>query len=134
MTFVLSNGLRRTLTIDAVVSAASALLLLFAGDELAQWLAIPEMLLRYAAILLVPFAIYVGTLARRETVTRSGVAAVIGMNIAWVVASVWLVLARSVRPSPVGYVFIVGQALAVALLAELQYMGLRRATPRSVAA
>ena len=75
MTFALSNGLRRTLTIDAVVSAASAMLLLFAGDELAHWLAVPEALLRYAGILLVPFAIYVGTLARRETVTRSGVAA-----------------------------------------------------------
>ena len=134
MTFVLSNGLRRTLTIDAVVSAASAVLLLFAGDELARWLAVPETLLRYAGGLLVPFALYVGTLARREAVTRSGVAAVIGMNIAWVVASVWLVIGSSVRPSPAGYVFIGCQALAVALLAELQYMGLRRAAPRSVPA
>ena len=134
MTFLLSNGLRRTLTIDAVVSAASALLLLFAGDELAQWFAIPEMLLWYAAILLVPFAIYVGTLARRETVTRSGMAAVIGMNIAWVVASVWLVMGSSVRPSPAGYVFIVGQALAVALLAEFQYMAVRRAAARGAPA
>ena len=134
MTFVLSNGLRRTLTIDAVVSTASALLLQFAGDELAQWLAVPETLLRYAGILLVPFAIYVGIVARREVVTRSGVGAVIGMNIAWVVASVWLVMGSSVRPSPAGYVFIVGQALAVAVLAELQYMGLRRAAPPSAAA
>lgn len=134
MTFVLSNGLRRTLTIDAVVSGASALLLVFAGDELAQWLAVPEKLLRNVGVLLVPFAIYVGTLARRETVTRSGVGAVVGMNIAWVVASLWLVTGSSVRPSPAGYAFIVGQALAVALLAELQYMGLRRAAPRSAAA
>jgi len=134
MTFALSNGLRRTLTIDAVVSAASAMLLLFAGDKLAHWLAVPEALLRYAGILLVPFAIYVGTLARRETVTRSGVGAVIGMNIAWVVASVWLVMASDVRPSPAGYAFIVSQAMAVALLAELQYMGLLRAAPRSAAA
>ena len=46
MIFVPSNVLRRTLSIDAVVSAASALLLLLAGDELAQWLAVPETLLR----------------------------------------------------------------------------------------
>ena len=90
--------------------------------------------LRYAGILLVPFAIYVGTLARGEMITRSGVGAVIGMNIAWVAASAWLVMGSSIRPSPAGYVFIVSQALAVALLAELQYMELRRAAPRSAAA
>ena len=133
MTFVLSNGLRRTLTIDAVVSGASAVLLLVAGDALARWLAVPETLLRYAGILLVPFAVYVGTLARRETATRSSVGAVIGMNIAWVVASAWLVMGSAVRPTAAGYVFIVSQAVAVALLAELQYIGLRRAAPRSVA-
>ena len=133
MTFVLSNGLRRTLTIDAVVSAASALLLVLTANELARWLAVPETLLRYAGILLVPFAIYVGTLARREAVRRFAVGAVIGMNIAWVVASVWLVLGSAVRPNAAGYVFIVSQALAVAMLAELQYIGLQRAASRSVA-
>ena len=133
MTFVLSNGLRRTLTIDAVVSAASALLLLFAANELARWLAVPETLLRYAGILLVPFAIYVGTLARREAVRRFAVGAVIGMNIAWVVASVCLVLGSAVRPNAAGYVLIVSQAVAVAMLAQLQYIGLQRAASRSVA-
>jgi hypothetical protein len=133
MTPVRSNFLRRALTIDAVVSGVTALLLVLAGTKLARWLDVPEALPRYAAIVLVPFVIYVGILARREVVPRASVVAVIAMNIAWVVASVWLVMGGAIRPNALGYAFIIGQALAVALFAELQYVGLRRAAPRTAA-
>jgi hypothetical protein len=133
MTVVPSTVLRRTLTVDAVVSAAAAFVLVLAGGEIAQWLAIPESLLRSAGIVLVPFAIYVGILARRELLPRASVLAVIGMNIAWVIASLWLAMGSAVQPNAAGYAFIVGQALAVAVLAEMQYIGLRRAAPPRVA-
>ena len=133
MTVVPSTVLRRTLTVDAVVSAAAAFVLVLAGGQIAQWLAIPETLLRSAGIVLVPFAIYVGILARRVVVPRASVIAVIGMNIAWVIGSLWLAMGSTVQPNAAGYAFIVVQALAVAVLAEMQYIGLRRAAPQRVA-
>ena len=131
MTLAVSNFLRRVLTIDAVVSGSTALLLMLAAGQLAPRLGVPDALLRYVAILLVPFAIYVGILARREVVPRGSVVAVIAMNVAWVIASVWLVIGSAIQPNALGYAFIIGQAVAVALFAELQFVGLRKAGLRS---
>ena len=131
MTLAVSSFLRRTLTIDALMTGATALLLVLAGGALAQLLAVPEPLLRYAGVALVPFVLYVGFLARREVVSRASVVAIIALNIAWVVASVWLLVGSSIQPNALGYAFIVAQAVAVALFAELQYVGLRKAEPRT---
>ncbi len=54
------------------------------------------------------------------------VVAVIALNAGWVAASLLLLLAGWVEPNGLGYAFILGQAGAVAVLAEMQYVGLRR--------
>ena len=131
MTLAVSSFLRRALTIDALMTGATALLCVLAGGTLAQLLAVPEPLLRYAGVALVPFVLYVGFQARREIVSRASVVAIIALNIAWVVASVWLLVGSSIQPNALGYAFIVAQAVAVALFAELQYVGLRKAEPRT---
>lgn len=131
MTLAVSSFLRRALIIDAVMTGATALLALLAGGLLAQLLAVPEPLLRYAGVALVPFVLYVGFLARREVVSRASVVAIIALNISWVVASVWLLVGSSIQPNALGSAFIVVQAVAVALFAELQYVGLRKAEPRT---
>lgn len=51
--------------------------------------------------------------------------AVIALNAAWVGASVLLLLLPAWSPTGLGYAFILVQAGAVAVLAEMQYVGLR---------
>ena len=123
-----STYLRRILTIDAAMSGATALLLVLAASALARLLALPELLLRIAGIALVPFVIYVAAVSRREVVPRASVLAIIVMNIAWVIASVWLLLGGVIQPNAFGYAFIIAQAVAVALFAELQLVALRKAS------
>ena len=120
--------LRRVLIADAIASAATGLLMLFGAVPLEQWLAIPAGLLRVAGASLIPFAALVAWLALRETVSRAGVWTVIALNVIWVVDSVALLFTGWVQPAMLGYAFVLLQAAAVAVLAELEYMGLRRAT------
>ena len=133
MTLAISSFLRRALIVDAVVSGATALLLVFAAGILAPWLRVPEPLLRYAGVVLIPFVIYLAFVARRDVVPRPSVLAIIGLNFAWVAASLWLLLGGPIQPNAFGYAFIIAQALAVALFAEVQYVGLRRSDLQRVA-
>jgi len=117
--------LRRILTVDAVISGTSGVLMLAAATLLERRLALPAPLLRYAGFSLLPFAALVLYLAKRDVLPRGGVRTVIALNAAWVVASVALLF--TVTPTTLGYAFVIAQAVTVAALAELQYMGLRRA-------
>jgi hypothetical protein len=51
--------------------------------------------------------------------------AVIGYNVLWALDSALILMTGWLAPSALGYAFVVAQALVVALLAELQYFGLR---------
>jgi hypothetical protein len=75
---------------------------------------------------LLPFAVAVAWLARRDEVSPAGVWAVIAANALWAVDSVVLLFTGWVAPTMLGYGFIVFQAVVVAAFAELQYVGLRR--------
>jgi hypothetical protein len=127
MTLPVTSFLRRALTVDALMTGATGLLLLIGAGMLASLLDVPEPLLRYSGLALIPFALYVGLVARRDRVPRTSIVAIILSNAAWVAASAWLALGSTVRPNALGYAFIVVQAIAVAAFAELQYVGLRRA-------
>ena len=63
--------------------------------------------------------------ARSET-SRLTMFDIIGVNALWVAASVTLLVSGAVEPNLLGYAFVIAQALAVALLAELQFIGMRR--------
>jgi hypothetical protein len=48
------------------------------------------------------------------------------INLAWASGSVLLLVSGRIQPSGLGHAVILGQAFAVAALAELQYVGLRK--------
>lgn len=121
-----STLLRIALFADAAASGATGLLMAFAAGPLADLLALPEALLRYAGLALLPFAALVAGLALRETLARPAVWAVIVCNALWAVDCVALAFGGWVEPSGLGLAFILMQALVVAGLAEAQYVGLRR--------
>lgn len=124
-----SSFLRQVLWADALISGATGLLLLLGASFLAGLLDLPIELLRTAGLVLLPFVAYVVYVATRENPSRGAVWVVILVNILWVAASIGLLLSGWVAPNGLGIAFVVVQALAVGLFAELQVVGLRRAAP-----
>ena len=121
-----SPFLRRALLLDAAISGATGILLALDAGVLQQLLGLPPALLRYAGLALIPFAALLVHLARGERLSPSSVWAVIAGNAAWVVASLAVLLTGWIEPNRLGTAFVVAQALAVALLAEVEYAALRR--------
>lgn len=118
--------LRRILFLDAATCFATGLLLTLGASLLAGWLGLPDMLLRYAGISLLPFAAFLLYLAAKPLPPRGGVWLVIALNGLWVLDSVLLLIAGGVAPTTLGYAFVLAQAAAVLVLAELEWLGLRR--------
>jgi hypothetical protein len=117
--------LRHVLWLDALSCASLGLLMALAASALSQVLALPADLLRSSGWMLMPVAMGLAGLASREQLPRVLVWAVIVLNSLWVVQSCALLLTDWVAPNAGGYVFVLGQAALTALLAELEYRGLR---------
>jgi len=121
-----SPFLRRALQIDALFSGVSALLLVFGAGLLAPLTNLPEGFLRNTGLVLVVFVLGVGYLASREMMPKMAVWAVIAINAVWTVDSIALLASGWVSPNLLGQVFIVMQAIAVGVFAELEFIGLRK--------
>lgn len=117
---------------DALASGAMGLLLVAAAAPLAGLLGLPESLLRVAGASLLPFAAIVAWLGTRAEPPRAAVWAVVGYNALWALESFALLFFGWYTPNALGIAFIVGQALVVAVFAEMQVFGLR--ATRSLAA
>ncbi|TKT72508.1 hypothetical protein YH63_014300 [Afipia massiliensis] len=118
--------LRRALQIDAAFSGAAALLLVFGAGFLASLLNLPEAFLRNTGLILVAFALGVSYLASREMMSKVAVWAVIAINAVWTIDSILLLASGWVSPNLLGQAFIVMQAIAVGVFAELEFIGLRK--------
>lgn len=121
-----SNFLRRALILDALASGATGLLMIAGAGLVEGLLGLPAALLRGAGLVLVPYVAFVVYTGTRETISRSAVWIIIVANVAWAAASALLLASGWVSPTALGYAFVIAQAVVVALLGELQYMGLRR--------
>jgi len=121
-----SPVLRQGLLADAVITGVTGLVMFFGASVLASLLELPEALLRYAGLALLPFVAYVTYVATRERLHRPAVWAVILINALWVAAGIVLLLSGWIAPNALGAVFVIVQALAVAVFADIQYLGVRR--------
>ncbi|MEW6706046.1 MAG: hypothetical protein AB1430_14470 [Pseudomonadota bacterium] len=132
-TVPLSTLLRRALLADAAASGGSGALLAFAAVPLAGLFGLPALLLQGAGLFTLAYGVLVAWLGTRERVWRPAVWAVIAGNGLWVLGSAELLFTS---PSLTGWgqAYVIAQALAVAVLAELQFIGLRRAAPALQAA
>ena len=127
-----SSWLRQVLLADAVVSGATGVLLAGGAPFLVGLLALPEPLLRYAGLILLPYAAFVAVVATRMHIPAVTVWAVIILNTLWVLHSIGLLLTGWVAPNLFGYGFIIVQAAVVALFAELQFLAVRRSPQPAV--
>jgi hypothetical protein len=120
--------LRRALLSDAALSAVAGASLLLAAGPLGDLLNLPAALLRFAGAIFVPFAALAGWLGTRTRVHRPLVFAVIVLNALWALDSVLMLLTGWVETSPLGEIFVIGHALIIAAIAEVEFLGLRRST------
>lgn len=123
-----SSLLRKALLADAVLSGLTGLLLVLAATALAGPLGLPVGLMRWSGLILIPFAAFVAWLRAHERIQRPFVFAVVACNVLWALDSVLLLFTGWIEPTLLGEVFVAGQALVVAVLAELEFVGLRRST------
>jgi hypothetical protein len=121
-----SRFLRRVLLADAVTSGATGLAMMLGAGRLEQLLGIPEPLLRYSGLSLLPFAALVGYTAMRASVSRAAVRLVACLNVLWAVDSILLLAAGWIEPTTLGSTFVIAQAVIVAMFAEFQYFGLKK--------
>ena len=121
-----STFLRRALVLDAVASGATALLVIAAAGVIDGLLGLPVALLRGAGLVLVPYVALVAFVATRARIEPAAVWVIIACNALWALASFVLLLSGELAPTGLGIAFVAAQAIIVALLGELQYMGLRR--------
>ncbi len=128
-----SRLLRFALLGDAVASGATGLLMAAGSGALSGLLGLPQTLLLYAGLFLLPYAAIVGYVGTRPTVSRGAVWTIVAINALWVVESIVLLASGWVAPTTLGYAFVVFQAVVVFAFAELQFMGLRK-TPRTASA
>ena len=119
-----SSFLRRVLLVDAATCAATGALMSAASAPLASLLGLPPALLLWSGLALFPvaaFMLFVAT--RRHVPVVDAWIAILG-NAGWVAGSALVLLLCA--PTALGYAFVIAQAAAVALLAELELAGLRR--------
>jgi hypothetical protein len=123
-----SRFLRMMLLADAVLSGASAVVLLAGAEALEAPLGLSASFLRGAGLSLVPFVAMLVYLLTRDTLPRAAVLFVIGCNVLWAADSVLLLFTNWIDPTMLGQTLLIAQAVGVAVVAEVQYVALRRVT------
>ncbi|MES2283425.1 MAG: hypothetical protein V4542_18580 [Pseudomonadota bacterium] len=118
--------MRNVLRVDALSCVACGLLQLAFPAQMAELLRLPAPLLAYTGEFLLVYAAVVAFVSTREPIPRNVVWLLVAGNLGWAAACVLLLVSGSVQPTLLGMAYVSVQALTVAVLAELQYFGLRR--------
>jgi hypothetical protein len=121
-----SPFLRRVLLADTIFSGAGAVSFTLGAAILANLTELPETLSRETGLVLILYTALVGWLATRSVMPRAWIALVIAINAVWTIASTALLLSGAIHPNMFGEIVVLLQAVATGVLAELQYLGLRR--------
>lgn len=119
--------LRRVLWADAMSCLGCGLLQLAAPGALASWLGLPPALSLGTGTFLLVYGAFVGFLATRDPVPRPVVWLLVAGNLGWALGCVALLASGALPLTGLGQGYVLMQALTVAVLAELQWFGLRRA-------
>lgn len=130
-TIRISTFLRGVLFADAATCTVTALLSMLFSEKLGAFLELPAQFLFYAGLSLLPFAAFLLFTATRERAASIFVWAIILLNALWTLDSFLILLAGWVKPNAFGYAFVILQAIGVAVLAGLEFVGLKRSETRN---
>lgn len=127
--FASSRFLPRVMAADALSCAATGALQLGLTDALARLTGLPAALLIGTGVFLLAYAALAAWMASRPVPPRRLVGLVVVGNLAWAVGGVALLASGLVAHTLLGVAWVLAQAVAVIVLAELQWMGLRATRP-----
>lgn len=133
MTAVRSTFLRTVIALDAAACGVMGAAFAFDAGWLAAPLGLSPALMQPVGLFLVGYAALLAWLATRPTLPRAAVWALVGFNVLWAVESVGLVALGRAQPTALGLAVVIGQAVAALIVAELQYLSLRKARREAVA-
>jgi hypothetical protein len=119
--------LRFALRLDAAGSGVLGLLGVAAAAQLAGPLGMATGELRGTGAFLVGYALALVVIAARPAIPRTAAWAVVVGNAVWVLGSVGAAVAGRDTFTTLGVAVVLAQAAAVAVFADLQWLGLRRA-------
>lgn len=119
--------LRNVLRVDAVLSALTALAMMADAEPLSAWTGLPAAALTALGAALVPWAALLGWLSSRDKVANVAVGAVVALNFVWVVDCGLAAFGAFSVPQGLGVVLLGVQAFGTFVIAELEWMAMRRA-------
>jgi hypothetical protein len=124
----LTPFLRKALILDAAISTVAGIAMVGGADFVHGMLGLPSALLFWAGLAMIPFIATLVMVIRANAAPTGVIPAIVALNLAWVAASLYVAFGPTFAPTLLGQVFVCAQAAAVLLFAELQVMGLRRAS------
>jgi hypothetical protein len=122
------STLRAVVWFDASTGVLLGALHLLLTASLAEWLGLPASLLTVTGVMLLGYAALAITIARAPAMPRGLLWVLIVCNFAWALASLALLVGSAFTPTLLGQAYLVVHVVSVVLLAELQWMGVRRLT------
>ncbi|CAN7304617.1 hypothetical protein LJR130_001512 [Variovorax sp. LjRoot130] len=127
--FASSRFLPRVMWTDAASCAATGLLQVAFTGVLARLTGLPAPLLLGTGVFLLAYAAAAAWMASRGVPPRRLIGLVVVGNFGWAAACVALLAIGGAAIAPLGWAWVIAQALTVVVLAELQWMGLRHSRP-----
>lgn len=124
--FASPRFLSRVMWVDAASCAATGALQLVLLNGMARLTGLPAPLLLSTGTFLLAYAAAAAWMASRALPPRRLIGLVVAGNFAWAVSCVVLLAIAGSAITPPGWAWVLAQALTVVVLAELQWVGLRR--------
>lgn len=121
-----SRFLRAVLWFDASTGYGLGALHLGVPALLSQVLGLPAALLQVSGVTLLGFALLATALARADRIPRGWLAVLVLGNACWALTSLGLLLGSALEPPFLGQAYLLVHVVSVAVLAAVQWAGLRR--------
>ena len=118
--------LRNVLRIDALTCLGTGAASVVLSSVLGGLFGLSPGLLQGSGVVLLAVGAFILYAAKNVPALRWPVWVVVLGNAGWVLASVLLLISGLEQPTALGTAFVLAQALVVAVLAELEYVGLRK--------
>ena len=124
--FASPSFLPRVMWADAASCAATGALQVAFTGALARMTGLPTPLLMGTGVFLLAYAAAAAFMASRRTPPRTLIGLVAVGNIGWAIACIALLVSGVFALSALGLAWVLAQVACVVVLAELQWIGLRR--------
>ncbi|MEK8034069.1 hypothetical protein AACH06_24865 [Ideonella sp. DXS29W] len=127
---IMTPFLRNVLRVDAVLSGLTAVMMVADAELMAAWTGLPPGLMTAIGVALLPWAALLAWLSSRTVVANAAIGAVVALNFCWMVDCALAAFGTFNVPQGLGVGLLAVQALGTFVIAELEWMGMKRA-PRA---